>query len=45
LRLFTRGNADFADCLIERCGHAAGCDQTMTFDQNVAKIAGMKLLR
>ena len=45
LRLFTRGNADFADCLIERCGHAAGCDQMMTFDQNAAKIAGMKLLR
>jgi predicted nucleic-acid-binding protein len=45
LRVFTRGNADFADCVIERCGHAAGCDHTITFDQNAAKAAGMKLLR
>ena len=45
LRLFTKGNADFADCVIERCGQAAGCDHTMTFDQNAAKTAGMKLLR
>jgi len=45
LRLFTKGNADFADCVIERCGQATGCDHTMTFDQNAAKAAGMKLLR
>ena len=44
LRLFTKGHADFADCVIERCGHAAGCDHTMTFNQNAAKSAGMKLL-
>ena len=45
LRLFKNGNADFADCVIERCGQAAGCAYTMTFDQNAAKSAGMKLLR
>jgi predicted nucleic-acid-binding protein len=45
LRIFAKGNADFADCLIERSGHAAGCDHTLTFDQNAAKLAGMKLLR
>jgi predicted nucleic-acid-binding protein len=45
LRLFKNGNADFADCVIERCGHVAGCDHTITFDQNAAKSAGMKLLR
>ena len=45
LRIFTKGNADFADCVIERCGQAAGCDHTVTFDQNAAKSAGMKLLR
>jgi predicted nucleic-acid-binding protein len=45
LRLFAKGNADFADCVIERCGHAAGCDQTITFDQNAVKSTGMNLLR
>jgi predicted nucleic-acid-binding protein len=45
LRLFTKGNADFADCMIQRCGQAAGCDHTITFDQSAAKSAGMKLLR
>lgn len=45
LRLFTKGSADFADCVIERCGQAAGCDHTMTFDQKAAKATGMKLLR
>jgi predicted nucleic-acid-binding protein len=45
LRSFTKGNGDFADCVIERCGHAAGCDHTITFDQNAAKSASMRLLR
>ena len=42
LRRFTASKADFADCLIERCGHAAGCEYTATFDLNAAKAAGMK---
>ncbi|HEX3103361.1 MAG TPA: type II toxin-antitoxin system VapC family toxin [Terriglobales bacterium] len=45
LRIFTQGKADFADCVIERCGHAAGCDYTITFDRDAATSAGMKLLR
>jgi predicted nucleic-acid-binding protein len=45
LRVFTKGNADFADCVIERCGQAAGCNHTITFDQNAAKSASMELLR
>jgi predicted nucleic-acid-binding protein len=45
LRKFSAGRADFADCLIEHCGHAAGCQSTLTFDQNAASAAGMKLLR
>ena len=45
LRKFSAGRADFADCLIERCGHAARCQYTLTFDQNAASPAGMKLLR
>ena len=44
LRRFTTTNADFSDCLIERCGHAAECQYTVTFDQNAAATAGMRLL-
>ena len=45
LRKFTAGHADFADCLIERSGHAAESQYTFTFDRNAAGAAGMKLLR
>jgi predicted nucleic-acid-binding protein len=45
LRKFSSGHADFADCLIERSGHAAECQYTVTFDRNAAGTAGMKLLR
>ena len=41
LRRFTVGKADFADCLVERCGHAVGCQHTVTFDQNAVSAAGM----
>lgn len=44
LRQFSNANIDFADCLIERCNHAAGCDYTATFDRDAAKAAGMQLL-
>lgn len=44
LRKFTSAKADFADCLIERSAHAAGCDYTATFDINAAKSAGMQHL-
>jgi predicted nucleic-acid-binding protein len=43
LRRFSASRADFADCLIERCGHAAECQYTYTFDRNAA-AAGMTLL-
>ena len=45
LRSFSAGNADFADCLIEQSGHAAGCQHTLTFDQRAASAAGMRLLK
>jgi len=45
LRKFSASRADFADCLIERCGHASECQHTVTFDQNAASTVGMKLLR
>ncbi len=44
-RLFARGKADFADCLIERCAAAAGCERTFTFDVGAARHAGMTLVR
>lgn len=44
LRKFDASNADFADCLIERLGHSAGCTRTMTFDLNASKSSGMVLL-
>jgi len=44
LRKFSASRADFADCLIERSGHAAECQYTVTFDRNAAG-AGMRLLK
>ena len=44
LRRFAAGNADFTDCLIERCGHAAQCQFTATFDRDAASAAGMRLI-
>lgn len=41
---FRVAKCDFADCLIERAGHLAGCKHTVTFDANAAK-SGMKLLQ
>lgn len=45
LGAYSRGNADFGDYLIERCGRAAGCESTLTFDRQAANTAGMKLLK
>lgn len=42
---YSRGNADFADYLIEQRARAAGCDYTLTFDRDAVATAGMKLLR
>jgi predicted nucleic-acid-binding protein len=44
LRKFSASRADFADCLIERCGEAAACEYTVTFDKNAAGGAGMRLI-
>jgi predicted nucleic-acid-binding protein len=44
LRTFSASRADFADCLIERSGHAEECQYTVTFDHKAASAAGMKLL-
>ncbi|MBI4289968.1 MAG: type II toxin-antitoxin system VapC family toxin [Betaproteobacteria bacterium] len=44
LRVFQSGNADFADCLIERSAASAGCDRTMTFDRGAVNGCGMMLI-
>jgi predicted nucleic-acid-binding protein len=44
LRKFSASRADFAACLIERCGHVAECQYTATFDQHAASSAGMRLI-
>jgi predicted nucleic-acid-binding protein len=44
LRKFSASRVDFADCLIERAGHTAECQYTVTFDRNAASAAGMKLI-
>jgi len=43
LRKFRASRANFADCLIERCGNAAECQYVLTFDRDAA-AAGMRLL-
>ncbi len=43
LRKFRVSRANFPDCLIERCGHAAECQYVLTLDKNAA-AAGMRLL-
>ena len=45
LRRFSDSKADFADCLIERCAHAAECEYTVTFDNKAARTAGMRRIR
>jgi len=40
LTRFRGSSAEFADCLIERLGHHAGCLHTVTFDEGASKSAG-----
>jgi predicted nucleic-acid-binding protein len=43
LRAFNATGVNFSDCLIERCGHAAECKYTATFDKRATAV-GMRLL-
>jgi predicted nucleic-acid-binding protein len=45
LSIFKTNRSDFSDCMIERSGHAAGCQHTITFDRRAASTMGMKLLQ
>jgi len=40
-----RHGAGFADAFVAAIGRDAGCAETVTFDKNAAKRAGMRLLR
>lgn len=44
IRIFNRGKADFADCLIECIAASRGCTQTLTFNVKAVKHAGMVLI-
>ncbi len=44
LRIWHKGKADFADCLIASAAASAGCERVMTFDQGAVKHAGMTLV-
>lgn len=44
VRRFKESNADFADCLVELSGAAAGCSHTVTFDQGAATHCDMRLI-
>ena len=43
-RMYQKGKADFADCLLGTTNRLSGCDETVTFDQAAAEIEGFQLL-
>jgi predicted nucleic-acid-binding protein len=43
-RTYRTTKVAFSDCLISASAHAAGCTQTLTFDKDAAKSAGMALI-
>ena len=43
-RLYQKGKADFADCLLGATNQIGGCEWTATFDQPASKLEGFKLL-
>jgi predicted nucleic-acid-binding protein len=43
LRTFNATGVNFSDCVIERCGHAAECEYTVTFDRRATTV-GMRLI-
>lgn len=43
-RLYRKGKADFADCLLGTVNRHQGCDRTVTFDQQAGRLEGFVLL-
>jgi predicted nucleic-acid-binding protein len=43
-RIYQKGSADFADCLLGTTNRLGGCDVTVTFDRAASKLEGFHLL-
>lgn len=43
-RMYQKGKADFADCLLGTTNRLSGCDTTVTFDQAASKLEGFQRL-
>ena len=43
-RVYQKGKADFADCLMGTTNRLSGCETTVTFDQAASKLEGFKLV-
>lgn len=41
-RMYQKGKADYADCLLGVTNRQAGCDSTVTFDQAAMKLEGFQ---
>lgn len=44
LRLYQKGKADFADCLLGTVNRQHGCERTVTFDRQAGVLEGFELL-
>jgi len=43
-RMYQKGKADFADCLLGATNRLGGCEETVTFDQAASKLEGFQRL-
>lgn len=43
-RMYQKGKADFADCLLGTTNRLGGCNETVTFDQAASKLKDFQLL-
>lgn len=43
-RMYQKGKADFADCLLGAANRFDGCNETVTFDQTASKLEDFRLL-
>jgi predicted nucleic-acid-binding protein len=43
-RMYQKGKADFADCLLGTTNQLGGCNETVTFDQAASKLEDFQLL-
>ncbi len=43
-RMYQKGKADFADCLLGSTNRLGGCESTVTFDRAAGRLEGFELL-